>query len=206
MEAPFQPLPEAESLELAWPTRRRDLFERPESYVARTPANPAYGMPGWTRDAGRRLHRGVDIAPVRVRPSDRRVTLNFTNLETGVEYPSEQPAWIPEDDVFAVLAGEVSEAVVREDDSDFGLHVVIRHRWPGTGRPLFTLYGHLALVLVGVGQEVAAGHKLGELGATSRSADARAWMAAFPHLHFEARDEEQRRYDPLEFLRRYLAR
>ncbi len=100
--------------------------------------------------------------------------------------------------------GVVVEAVAREADSDFGLHVVLRHAWPQSRLPFYTLYGHLANVQVMAGQVVRAGTWLGALGATSRIPDARNWMAAFPHLHFEARDAEHRRYHPLDFLRRYL--
>lgn len=205
MREAFQPLPEDEALRLAWPTRRRDLFTDPGSYVVRTPANPDYGKPGWTRDAGRRLHRGVDIAPQRRHPTGAIIRLNFTDLSTGREYEDDVPGWQPEDDVYAVADGVVEEAVTREADSDFGLHVVVRHVWPSSGEPWFTLYAHLSGVPVRAGQAVRAGAWLGGLGATSRIADARRWMAAFPHLHFEARDAAHRRYDPLEFLRRYLS-
>ena len=204
MPEDFPPLPDGEFLALAWPTRRRDLFTHPAAYVACTRANPNYGQPGWTRDAGKRLHRGVDIAPERVRPAGRTVHLMFTDLATGAEYASDEPAWIPEDEAFAVADGVVVEAVTCEADSDFGLHVVLRHTWPACGKAFFTLYGHLGSVAVGLGQVVRAGAALGDLGTTSRIADARNWMAAAPHLHFEARDEKQRRYNPLEFLRRFL--
>lgn len=204
MREAFQPVPEDEPLRLAWPTRRRDLFTDPSAYVVQTPANPDYGKPGWTRDAGQRLHRGVDIAPLRRQATGASLRLNFTDLSTRSEYEAEVPAWQPEDDVFAVADGVVAEAVTREADSDFGLHVVLRHAWPRSNDTFFTLYAHLASVQVGVGQAVRAGAWLGALGATSRIPDARRWLAAFPHLHFEARDAGQRRYDPLEFLRRYL--
>jgi hypothetical protein len=42
------------------------------------------------------------------------------------------------------------------------------------------------------------------MGQTSRSADARNWLAIAPHLHFEARNESGQNYDPVEFLRRFL--
>ena len=205
MREAFQPLPENEPLQLAWPTRRRDLFTDPSAYVVQTPANPDYGKPGWTRDAGRRMHRGVDVAPLRRHSTAAIIRLNFTDLSTGREYETGVPGWQPEDDVYAVADGVVEEAVTREADSDFGLHVVVRHVWPQGGHPFYTLYGHLASVQVSVGQVVRAGAWLGGLGATSRIPDARNWMAAFPHLHFEVRDAEQRRYDPLDFLRRYLS-
>lgn len=205
MREAFQPLPESEALDAAWPTRRRDLFEHPEAYIVRTPANPDYGKPGWTRDAGKRLHRGLDIAPVQLRPAGMKVSLLFTDPATGQEYSGEAPTWIPDDDTFAVAAGVIEAAVTREDESDFGRHVLIRHVWPTSGGAFYSLYGHLDSVDVVTGQAVRAGAWLGHMGQTSRSAEARKWMAAFPHLHFEVRDMEQRRYDPLAFLRLYLA-
>lgn len=204
MREAFQPLPDHETLSLAWPTTRRDLFAQPGDYIVRTPANPDYGKPGWTRDGGQRFHRGVDIAPARRQPTGTLIRLPFTDLGTGKEYLAEVPGWLPEDEVYAVADGVVVEAVTQEADSDFGLHVVLRHAWPRQRTPFFTLYGHLARVQVTAGQVVRAGAWLGTLGATSRIPDARNWMAAFPHLHFEARDAEHRRYDPLDFLRRYL--
>ncbi len=204
MSPAFQPLPRSESLVATWPTPRRDLFSQSDSYIARTPANPSYGQPGWTRDAGRRFHGGVDIAPLHRSPAGYSVRLMFTDLATGAEYPGEAPVWIPEDEVFAVSAGVVEESVAQEAVSDFGLHVVIRHQWPDSGHALFTLYGHLSALHVSVGQAVSAGMAIGCMGTTSRIADARLWMSAFPHLHFEAWDAERRRYDPLEFLRSYL--
>lgn len=205
MDPSFQPAPEDESFQIAWPTPRHDLFSHPQSYFAATPANPDYGRPGWTRDGGKRFHGGVDIAPLRRRSGGRTVTLLFTDLATGREYPAEAPTWIPEDEIYCVADGVVAEAVLREEDSDFGLHVVVRHAWPRAGTSFFTLYGHLAEVGVSAGQPVGAGTCLGRMGGTSRIADARLWLAAFPHLHFEVRDAQQRRHDPLEFLGRFIA-
>ena len=203
----FQPLPpEPMPSPLAWPTLRRDLFSHPQDYVAATPANPDYGRPGWTRDGGKRFHGGIDIAPLRRRPGGRTVTLLFTDRATGREYPAEAPTWIPEDEAFCVADGVVEEAVCREEESDFGLHVVIRHAWPRDGAPFFTLYGHLAEVGVRAGQTLSAGARLGRMGGTSRIDEARRWLAAFPHLHFEVRDAQQRRHDPLNFLARGLHR
>ena len=206
MDGDFQPLPAGEAVVACWPTLRRDLFSDPSSYAARTRVNPAYGLPGWTRDGGRRFHGGLDIAPLRQRPAGYTVRLEFTDPATGAEYPSDEPVWLPDDEVFAVLGGTVAEAVTREEESDFGCHIVLRHRWPGSGLPFFTLYGHLAGPVVAAGQLVAAGARLGRMGTTSRLAGARLWMAAAPHLHFEVRDGANLRHDPLEFLRRFLPR
>lgn len=185
---------------LCWPTGRRDLFSNPGEYVARTRVNPEYGRPGWTRDCRKRFHRGVDIAPIRVRSAGRTVTVLFSDCETGREFPSVEGAWIPEDEVFAVLPGRVVECNKVESKSDFGLYVVLEH----ASQNMFTLYGHLASVAVEEGADVSAGMRLGGMGQTSRSADARNWMAIAPHLHFEVITGSGNAYDPLEFLQRGL--
>ncbi len=185
---------------LCWPTLSRGLFRAPERYIARTRVNQDYGRPGWTRECGRRFHRGVDIAPVRMRPAGREVCVLFTDCATGREYDSSEPAWIPEDDVFSVRAGELVECNGDPDASDLGCYVVVRH--PGE---FFTLYAHLADLAADPGRPIAAGDRLGSMGQTSRSADARNWMAIAPHLHFEVIAADGGAHDPLEFLVKGLA-
>lgn len=200
---PFAPL-DFEVPPLAWPTKNRALFAEPASYIARTRVNPDYGKPGWTRDCGRRFHRGLDIAPVTARPRGDTVTVLFSDCATGREYPSEEPAWVPEDDVFAVSDGFVLGAESRPDVSDLGCWVLLVH--DGAGIRFFTLYAHLADVAVAPGAQVSAGQQLGPMGQTSRSDDARAWMAIAPHLHFEVLNANAESVDPLEFLRAGLRR
>lgn len=194
----FDPLP-FEVPQLAWPTRARSLFDQPERYIARTRVNPDYGKPGWTRDCGRRFHRGLDIAPERARPGGRPVVVHFSDCEAGHEYPSEEPTWIPEDEIFAVLPGRVVETNTDVNRSDFGLFAVIRHE---IGQAhIYTLYAHLADLAIEEGAWVSAGDRLGAMGQTSRSADARAWMAVAPHVHFEVIAADGGAYNPLDFLR-----
>jgi hypothetical protein len=200
----FDPLP-APPPPLAWPTGRRDLFTAPEFYFARTRANPEYGRPGWTRDCGKRFHRGCDIAPARVVETGRVTTVLFSNCEDGREYPSEEPVVEPDDDVFAVCPGEVVEVNTQASESDFGIFVVLHHAWPDGGA-FFTLYGHLAETGVRLGQVVRAGAPLGRMGTTSRSADARNWMAVAPHLHFEVVAGSGGAHDPAAFLASGLSR
>ena len=202
----FVPLPAQPCLRLAWPTPNRFLFDAPERFFARTRANPRFGRPGWTRDCGRRFHRGCDIAPVEVVPTGRSTTVHFTDCATGREYPSLEPTFLPLDPVFSVFDGVVVEAVDDPDASDFGRHVVIRHAWPETGDGFHTLYAHLDCLEVRSGQAIAAGHRLGIMGATSRLPDARNWMAIAPHLHLEIRDARGRPFDPEQFLYAHLAR
>lgn len=204
MTEAFIPLPVSEALRLAWPTLARGLFASPSDYFARTRANPQYGLPGFTRDCGRRFHRGCDIAPVTPRATGRTTVVQFSDCERGVEYNSEEPVFLVDDPIFAVAAGRVVEIVADESVSLYGRHLVLEHRWPVSGRPFFTLYAHLAELVVIADQRVDAGQRLGTMGQSSSSADARNWMAIAPHLHFEAWDEVRRPYDPAAFLRAFL--
>jgi murein DD-endopeptidase MepM/ murein hydrolase activator NlpD len=192
----FTPLPN-ETIQIAWPTPNRHLFDAPEKFFARTRVNPDYGKPGFTRDCGKRFHRGCDIAPVHVTATGKMTTVMFTDCVTGTEYPSDEPTFVPHDEVFAVCPGKPIEIVTDENASDFGRHVVCEHRWPASGEQFFTLYAHLAEIQI-------EGACLGRMGQTSRISDARNWMAIAPHLHFEVRDAAGNAYDPVEFLRRFL--
>jgi hypothetical protein len=191
----FVPLPAHESIQIAWPTPNHFLFDAPEKFFARTRLNPDYGKPGWTRDCGKRFHRGCDIAPISVTPTGKTTTVIFTDCATGKDFESVEPTVVPHDEVFPVLEGRIVELVADENLSDFGRHVVLEHRWPISGEKFFTIYAHLA--------QVTGGWRMGQ---TSRSTDARNWMAIAPHLHFEVRDAVGHNYDPVTFLRRFVLR
>ena len=205
MSSQFLALPKDERLRIAWPTPNHFLFDAPDKFFVRTRVNPDYGKPGWTRDCGKRFHRGCDIAPVQVTATGRTTRVVFTNCSTNTDFESEEPTFVPHDNVFCVFDGTVTEAIADEDASDFGRHVVIEHLWPLSRAKFFTLYGHLAEVTaLPVSSRIEQGAKIGRMGQTSRSADARNWMAIAPHLHFEVRDAHGRSYDPVEFLKRFL--
>lgn len=202
----FVPLPSDEAIVIAWPTPNHALRVAPEKFFARTRANPDYGKPGWTRDCGRRFHRGVDIAPVQFSPTGATTTVVFTDCATGRDYESAEPIWIPHDPVFCVFDGTVLERVDDESQSDFGRHVVVEHRWPHSGEPFRTIYAHLDRIVIGnAGTPVSGGQQLGWMGQTARSPDARNWLRIAPHLHFEVQSAAGIAYDPVEFLRRYVA-
>jgi hypothetical protein len=74
-----------------------------------------------------------------------------------------------------VLAAADGEVIVAGDDSQrpygpvkgmYGNLVILEHSLPGMTQPLYTLYGHLAKVLVEVGDEVTAGQQIGTVGST----------------------------------------
>ncbi len=197
MSNQFVALPGNETLHIAWPTPNHSLFDAPEKFFARTRVNPDYGKPGWTRDYGKRFHRGCDIAPVSVTATGKTTHVIFTDCATDKDFESEEPTFVPHDDVFRVYDGTVHEIVEDEALSDFGKHVVIEHTWPVSGEKFYTLYAHLAEINV-------TGQLIGKMGQTSRSADAHNWMAIAPHLHFEVRDASGQSYDPVEFLQKFL--
>jgi murein DD-endopeptidase MepM/ murein hydrolase activator NlpD len=204
----FVALPAGESIVVAWPTPNHHLFDAPEKFFARTRVNPDYGKPGWTRDCGRRFHRGCDIAPVHLTPTGQTTRVIFTDCATGRDVESLEPIYRPHDDVFAIHAGRVVERVETPVTSDFGRHILLEHRWPGNGEPFFSLYAHLDELdpAARLGATLPTGQRLGRMGQTSRSADARNWMAIAPHLHFEVRNAAGQPYDPVAFLTRYLNR
>jgi hypothetical protein len=202
----FVTLPANERIQIAWPTHNHTLFTASDRFFARTRANPDYGKPGWTRDCGRRLHRGCDIAPSHATPTGQTTTVIFTDCATGTDYESVEPTFLPHDDIYGVFDGVVEHVETDPSSSDFGIHVILSHRWPSSGERFDTLYGHLAETCVTLGQSLAAGERLGRMGQTSRSADARNWMAIAPHLHFEVRTADGRHHDPVEFLTAFAPR
>ena len=87
----------------------------------------------------------------------RTTRVMFTDCATGREFASEEPTFVPQDDVCCVAVGTVEELVTDENASDFGRHVVVAHRWPRSGEWFVTLYGHLAEVAeVSVGAAIDA--------------------------------------------------
>lgn len=201
----FVPLPD-EPLRISWPTENRSLFAEPEKFFARTRANAEYGRPGFTRDCGRRFHRGCDIAPVAPVTTGGTTTVMFSDCATGTEYASKEPTFVCDEGVFVVFGGVVAEVNADEASSLLGLHVIIEHRWPVGGGKFFTLYAHLRSIAVVAGETLRAGQVIGRMGQTSSSADARNWMAIAPHLHFETWDDARAPHDPELFLRTFLPR
>ncbi len=199
----FEPLPKDEAIRIFWPTPNRSLFDAPEKYYARTRANPNYGRPGWTRDCGRRFHRACDIAPVAPKQTGRTTTVIFSDCAKNIEYPSVEPTFTCDDEISAVYDGVVSEFNTDVSASPLGLHIILEHRWPTLRNIFFTLYAHLSSIEIS-GGSVRGGQRIGRMGQTSRSADAKNWMSIAPHLHFEVLDENHGPFDPEVFLRTFL--
>ncbi len=102
-----------------------------------------------------RFHEGIDVKPMR---RDRRGDAL--------------------DPVRAIDGGRVAYVNREARRSNYGLYVVVEHRWSGS--PFYSLYAHLSRVDVEAGQEVAQGAPLGRVGHTGRGIDRRR-----AHLHFE---------------------
>jgi 4-aminobutyrate aminotransferase-like enzyme/Ser/Thr protein kinase RdoA (MazF antagonist) len=88
------------------------------------------------------------------------------------------PAGTP---LFAPLPGTVHAFANNIAHQDFGPVIILRHE-TGDGDPFYTLYGHLSLESLdglAVGQKIARGDKIGEIGSASVNG---GWT---PHLHFQ---------------------
>lgn len=196
--------PSTEGCQWHWPTLRTDLHTAPDQYTARTLWNPLYGLPGWTRDCGRRFHHGCDIAALETHPTGQFIDVVMTDCRNGTDIPMSVPGVIPVDTVASVADGLVSEVTSSSDRSILGRHVIVKHAWPISGQAFFTLYAHLDEIAVLPGQSVSAGQSIGTMGTTSSSADARQWMAVAPHLHFEVFNEQGLPYDPYRLLVHFI--
>ncbi len=109
---------------------------------------------------------------------------------------------MPHDDVFCVFEGRLLKNV-NDATTDFGKHIVLEHLWPGSKKKFLTIYAHLSEIYLPYRATVATGQRIGKMGRTSRSADARNWMAITPHLQFEVRNANWEAYDPVKFLRKF---
>ncbi len=116
---------------------------------------------GEPRDRGRRPHRGIDFASERGEPV--RSVAAGTVTFAGVDW--ERRAHI-------ALAPWGAAIVHRRHMGPRGLFVEVDH-----GNGLVSLYAHLDGYEVEVGQDIAAGEKLGEVGSTGV-------RDSGPHLHF----------------------
>ena len=116
--------------------------------------------------------RGRDAgALVFLHPTERgRIISNYGQregvLHLGLDYDGEVG-----EDVLASAAGTVVSAIER---GGYGLMVEVDH-----GDGFVTRYAHLDSIAVSIGDTVAAGDKLGTLGASGNCRE--------PHLHFELR-------------------
>jgi hypothetical protein len=84
-----------------------------------------------------------------------------------------------------VFAGNDSNQMIGYYPGMYGLVVILKHATPTTPyASLFSLYAHLSLIEVTLGQSVTGGEKIGEVGLSG--------SAIGSHLHFEVRTEPMR--------------
>jgi murein DD-endopeptidase MepM/ murein hydrolase activator NlpD len=117
--------------------------------------------------------------PVRA-PLGDRFGPRDNRFHTGIDFTASSGA-----DVRAAASGRIVHA--GWDSGGYGYLVTLRH-----GDGVRTMYAHLSAVLVHRGQRIAAGSRLGRVGATGH--------AFGPHLHFEVRVRGAA-VDPLPALR-----
>ena len=98
----------------------------------------------------------------------------------GDDFPNKQgtPVLAAADGLI-VVAGNDKLALYGWVTGFYGNLVVIEHHFPGFDDPIYTLYGHLYKIGVGMGQQVKKGDPIAEVGATG--------IAIGSHLHFEVR-------------------
>jgi murein DD-endopeptidase MepM/ murein hydrolase activator NlpD len=76
--------------------------------------------------------------------------------------------------IVAAAAGTVVS--MNSSGAAYGIHVVLKH-----ADGVYTLYAHMSASTVSMGQSVAAGQQVGNVGSTGTSSG--------PHLHFEVRND-----------------
>jgi murein DD-endopeptidase MepM/ murein hydrolase activator NlpD len=121
--------------------------------VPTAPAAPPMVMPV-SAEAGSRF--GVRIDPF----------THESRMHKGIDFGA--PMGAP---IFAAMAGEV---VFAGERGGFGNLVIVDH-----GGGLQTYYAHQSVIEAAVGDHVAGGARIGQIGSTGRSTG--------PHLHFEVR-------------------
>lgn len=113
-------------------------------------------------------------------PTDGRITQRAWHCHHAVDVANSEGT-----PIYAADSGYVVVAGWKE--GGYGKVVIINH-----GNGFQTLYAHLSVISVSVGESVAKGQKVGLMGNTGHSTGS--------HLHFEIREGNQLR-DPLEFVR-----
>ena len=157
-----------------WATLNKSIIPLP---VASTAARPPTGNArfAWPIQGGV-LTQGFGPSTLWLEPP----MFGFTHFHTGVDLASANTR------VSAAAAGVV--AVVGSSTIGYGNYVIIVH-----SDGFVTLYGHLALTMVTVGQPVQQGQQIGVEGSTGASTGI--------HLHFEVRLNGQV-VDPTPYLPR----
>ncbi len=132
------------------------------------------------------LHRPIELSAGLAHWVDRSYLYGSTQqgarpVHLGVEFvnPRNTPVYAAKAGV-VVYAGADDDFLIGPQLDYYGRVVIVAHPVASlAGRQVFTLYGHLEHITVGVGQTVDDLSLLGQIGASG--------IAIGPHLHFEVR-------------------
>lgn len=169
------------------PPISRDPLGR-DHYILRRPveanANNAvlryypYGADGSSANAPSRVHHGIDM------PND-----------VGSQVRAAGSGWVR----YAADDRAGGNAPIFQNSPSYGNVVLIEHDFGYNNQPIYTLYAHLAAVLVTPGQYVQAGDPIGLSGNTGN--------VTGPHVHFEVRvggDRYADTYNPVLWMVPYV--
>ncbi len=117
---------------------RPERWEGGQYGFVRDPVPTIFG-----RRTFRRVHEGIDVAPV-----------------------ERDAAGEPVDAVVAIDRGRVAYVNASAGASSYGKYVVVEHDWSDS--PIYSLYAHLSEVSVAEGQAVERGGRIGTMGYTGR--------------------------------------
>jgi murein DD-endopeptidase MepM/ murein hydrolase activator NlpD len=131
------------------------LLDRPIALPGTITIDPTYPY-GSTQNGTRQPHHGVEIYDA-----------------------SGTPVFAAADGVVIVAGDDKGSPPYSPWPNFYGNLIVLEHHLPGISQPVFTLYGHLSKTEVQTGQNMRAGEKIGEIGASG--------AAIGSHLHFEVR-------------------
>ncbi|MEM6602234.1 MAG: M23 family metallopeptidase, partial [Verrucomicrobiota bacterium] len=151
-------------VKIEFPTENRELLEGKETdfFQPTISKRKISGKFGFVRTGGpeppryfERLHEGIDIKPLR----------RDANGE-------------PLDPIVAVAPGTVVYVNAVAARSNYGIYVIVEHRFDDW--PMYAFYSHMASVDVQEGEVVDTGQQVGILGYTGSGIN-----KARAHLHFE---------------------
>jgi murein DD-endopeptidase MepM/ murein hydrolase activator NlpD len=171
--------PPPEQVPLSIDPRDHFWFKRPvdSSANSRSLQYYPYGSDGPRNEW--RVHHGLDMP----NPVGQEVRAAATGK---VIWASDNYRWIEN--------GRVTDAAYT-----YGNVVIIQHDFGYAGKPIFTLYAHLSVIIAQVGQQVNTGDILGLSGQSG--------VVSGPHVHFEVRVAENNYYytrNPILWMAPYL--